>query len=189
MKRRNIFLMSAIVSLSAMAAKPQVDVVNPPYWWTGMAQDTLQVMVHGEGIRDAEVSLGDYPGVELIDVTRLESPNYQFLYFVVGDEAQPGKMNLTFSHGKKKTKVTYELKARDRKPEEYVGFDASDVLYLIMPDRFANGNPQNDNVATLKNKTVADRSNHNGRHGGDIKGIQDHLDYIDSLGVTAIFYN
>ena len=75
MKLRNILLLSAVVSLSAMAAKPQVDVVNPPYWWTGMVQDTLQVMVHGEGIRDAEVSLADYPGVQLVDVSRLDSPN------------------------------------------------------------------------------------------------------------------
>ena len=100
MKLRNILLLSAVVSLSAMATKPQVDVVNPPYWWTGMEQDTLQVMVHGEGIRDVEVSLADYPGVQLVDVSRLDSPNYQFLYFVVGDDAQPGEMNLTFSHGK-----------------------------------------------------------------------------------------
>ena len=107
MKRRSIFLLSAVMSLSAMATKPQVDVVNPPYWWTGMEQDTLQVMVHGADIRDAEVSMADYSGVSLVDVTRLDSPNYQFLYFVVGDDAQPGEMNLTFTKGKKKTKIKY----------------------------------------------------------------------------------
>ena len=104
MKRRNIFLLSAMMSLSAMAAKPQVDVVNPPYWWAGMSQDTLQVMVYGEGIRDAEVSMGDYPGVELIDVTRLESPNYQFLYFVVSDDAQPGEIEFDVFARKEKNK-------------------------------------------------------------------------------------
>ncbi|MBR5332176.1 MAG: glycoside hydrolase family 13 protein [Muribaculaceae bacterium] len=189
MKHINLFLMSVVLPFIMMAAKPQVDVVNPPYWWTGMEQDTLQVMVRGGGIRDAQVAMGEYSGVQLVDVARLDSPNYQFLYLVVGDDAQPGEIELTFSQGKKKTKVKYELKARDRKPEEYEGFDASDVLYLIMPDRFANGNPENDNIATLKNVTVANRDNHNGRHGGDIEGVKQHLDYIDSLGVTAIWVN
>ena len=179
MKRINLFLILVVLPLVMMAAKPQVDVVNPPYWWTGMAQDTLQVMVRGDGIRDAQVTMDEYPGVQLVDAVQLDSPNYQFLYFVVGDDAHPGEIELTFSQGKKKTKVKYELKARDRKPEEYVGFDASDVLYLIMPDRFANGNPKNDNIATLNNVTIANRENHNGRHGGDIEGIKQHLDYID----------
>ena len=94
-----------MMSLVALAGKPQVDIVNPPYWWTGMAQDTLQVMVYGEGIRDANVSMAQYQGVQMVDAVKLDSPNYQFLYFVVGDDAQPGEIELTFAHGKKKTKV------------------------------------------------------------------------------------
>lgn len=177
----------AVASLMATAA-PDVAKIDPPYWWVGMEQDTLQVMVQGPGIRDAQVSV-DYPGVELVDVARLDSPNYQFLYLVVTDGAKAGEMKISFKKDGKKKDVPYQLKARDRAPEDYVGFDASDVLYLIMPDRFADGNPENNNVASLRHNTPVNRANHNGRHGGDIKGINDHLDYIEQLGVTAIWVN
>lgn len=177
----------AAVSLMATAA-PEISKVDPPYWWTGMEQDTLQIMIQGKDIRDAQVSV-DYPGVKLIDAIRLDSPNYQFVYLLVGDDAKPGEMKIAFTQDGKKKTIYYELKARDRAPEEYVGFDSSDVLYLIMPDRFADGNPDNNNVASLKHKSPVNRQNHNGRHGGDIKGISDHLDYIDQLGVTAIWVN
>lgn len=177
----------AAVSLMATAA-PEISKVDPPYWWTGMEQDTLQIMIQGKDIRDAQVSV-DYPGVKLIDAVRLDSPNYQFVYLLVGNEAKPGEMKIAFTQDGKNKTISYELKARDLAPEEYVGFDSSDVLYLIMPDRFADGNPDNNNVVSLKHKSPVNRQNHNGRHGGDIKGISDHLDYIDQLGVTAIWVN
>lgn len=185
---RKIFVFAAIVSAIAGWAKPGVDIVNPPYWWVGMANDTLQIMIHGEDIRDAEVSV-DYPGVELVDVARLDSRNYQFLYLVISGDTNPGEMMIELESDGKKTVIPYELRARGRAPEEYRGFDASDVLYLIMPDRFADGNPENNNVKTLANSVKADRNDPNARHGGDIQGMRDHLGYIDSLGVTAIWVN
>ena len=187
--KRHFLLLILLSTFTSWAAKPTINTIDPPYWWVDMSNDTLQVMIYGKDIRDAEVKLEPYNGVELIDVTRLESPNYQFLYFKISDEANAGTMKLVFSHGKKKTTIDYELKARDRNPEDYKGFDAGDVLYLIMPDRFANGDESNDNISHLDNSVMVDRQDPNARHGGDIKGILNHLDYIDSLGVTAIWVN
>ncbi len=183
--------LASAVAFSAMAAKtakPKIDRIDPPYWWTGMANDTLQLMVMGPDIRDAQLSL-DYPGVEIADVARLDSPNYMWIYLVVGDEAQPGTVDLKFANGKKVTTVPYSLKARQGN-DAIKPFDASDVLYLIMPDRFADGDQSNNSgQKELKEPYTVDRNDPNARHGGDIKGMLDHLDYIDSLGVTAVWVN
>lgn len=182
---------SSVAAFSMMAA-PQIDIVDPPYWWTGMENDTLQIMIHGDDIRDCHVNV-DYPGVKLLDVARLDNPNYQFLYLLVTNEAQPGTINITLNDLKLRRNsqavIPYELRQRDANARDIKGFDASDVLYLIMPDRFADGNPDNNRNINLKNDVKDDRSNPNGRHGGDIKGITDHLDYIENLGVTAIWVN
>ncbi|MBR5899745.1 MAG: glycoside hydrolase family 13 protein [Muribaculaceae bacterium] len=182
---------SSVAAFSMMAA-PQIDIVDPPYWWSGMENDTLQIMLHGDDIRDCHVNV-DYPGVELLDIARLDNPNYQFLYLLVTEEAQPGTINITLNDLKLRRNnqavIPYKLRQRDANARDIKGFDASDVLYLIMPDRFADGNPDNNRNINLKNDVKADRSNPNGRHGGDIKGITDHLDYIENLGVTAIWVN
>lgn len=189
MKKNIILLALALLgSLNAMA-KPQIEEVDPPYWWTGMQCDTLQVMIAGDGIRDAQVTLDNYAGVTLDSIVRLDSPNYQFLYFTITDEAKPGELALTFMQDGKKCKVNYELRQRDRRAMDYPGFDASDVLYLIMPDRFSDGDSSNNQHESIKNAVEVDRNDPNARHGGDIKGILNHLGYIDSLGVTAIWVN
>lgn len=186
---KKIILSASLAVASLMAtATPDIAKIDPPYWWAGMEQDTLQIMVQGTDIRNAQVSV-DYPGVRLLDAVRPDSPNYQFLYLLVSDDAKPGEIKIRFTQDGKQEQVNYALKKRDRSPEEYVGFDSSDVLYLIMPDRFADGNPDNNEIASLRNNVKSDRANHNGRHGGDIKGISDHLDYIEQLGVTAIWVN
>ncbi len=173
-----------------IVAAPRIDRIEPPYWWTGMAQDTLQLMVYGPRIASSTASI-DYPGVILAEQVSLDSPDYLFLYFVISSDAKPGEMKITFTGKKKKTSVNYTLKARDRRPEEYAGFDASDVLYLIMPDRFAKGDTGNDDTkcGTLQYPTVDDRENPDARHGGNIRGMREHLGYIDSLGVTAVWVN
>lgn len=182
-------LLTALTISAARQAKPQVTSIDPPYWWTEMANDTLQIMVTGPDISSADFSL-DYPGVETLDAVKLESPNYQIIYLLIGDDAQPGTMELTFSRGKKSLKHPYQLRKRER-TNEVRPFDASDVLYLIMPDRFADGNPDNnsDRQPGLTQQAAVDRNDPNARHGGDIKGMRDHLDYIDSLGVTAVWVN
>lgn len=183
----SLSILAGAASLFGAKKAPMVTNVEPPCWWVEMADPNLQVMVTGPGIAEAEVTT-DYPGVTLTEAVSLDSPNYKILYFNVSPEAKPGMMDLKFTLGKKKTTVAYELKARTKKGSEYVGFDASDVLYLLMPDRFAQGEIDIDNaLKNLDYSIGADRTDPNGRHGGNIRGIIDKLDYIDSLGVTAIW--
>ena len=141
-------------------------------------------MINGDGVRDALPEI-NREGVRLDSVVRLDSPNYLLLYLNIGSDAVPGKFPITLVNGKKKTRIEYELRARGAK--QYTPFSSADLLYLLMPDRFANGNTANDDDATLNHPVKSDRENPNGRHGGDIEGITKHLGYIDSLGVTAIW--
>lgn len=184
----SLSILTGAASLFGAKKAPMVTNVEPPYWWTGMQEPSLQVMVTGPGIADARVSVAPYPGVELTDTVSLDSPNYKFLYFNISPEAAPGKLDITFNLKGRKYTLPYELRQRDRKGEDYAGFDASDVLYLLMPDRFAQGDF--DAAKALEGMQYPigpDRDDPNGRHGGNIRGIIDRLDYIDSLGVTAIW--
>ncbi|MEG1540169.1 MAG: glycoside hydrolase family 13 protein [Muribaculaceae bacterium] len=186
MKLRTLFAFCLIaLSLSAWG-KPQVPSIEPPFWWSGMTNTQLQLMVTSPGIRDAATSI-NYEGVSIDSIARLDSPNYQFIYLTVAPGTKPGKFDINFKLGKKTIKCAYELKARENAEAKHPTFDSSDVLYLIMPDRFADGDVANNNVKTMNFPDVVDRTNPNGRHGGDIKGIQNNLGYIDSLGVTAIW--
>lgn len=183
------FTVCVASSVSTMSAATLVSKIDPPHWWAGMKEQSLQLQVYGPGIKHADVELSRYPGVSVDSVVRLDgSDNYLFVYLNVADSAEPGKLKFTFTDGKKKSKVSYELKART--PQRGAkGFDASDVLYMVMPDRFADGNPGNNKVSSMRFPIGADRSDLNVRHGGDLKGIADHLDYIDTLGVTALWLN
>lgn len=160
--------------------------VEPAFWWSGMKNPELQLMVYGENISDYRPTV-DYPGVNITSTVSLESPNYQLIYLDLTD-AQPGTFNITFTKGKKSFTYPYELKARQTDAASRKGFDSSDVLYLIMPDRFANGNPENDNIP-MRTPYQVDRNDPNARHGGDLAGIEQQLDYIEDLGVTAIWLN
>ncbi|MDF9830883.1 glycoside hydrolase family 13 protein [Parabacteroides sp. PF5-6] len=160
--------------------------VEPAFWWSGMKNPELQLMVYGKEIAAYRPSI-DYPGVRISSAVTLESPNYVLLYLDVADAA-PGKFDIRFTQGRKKLTYTYELKQRRDGTEDIRGYDASDVLYLIMPDRFANGDPSNDQIP-MRTEYQVDRQKPNARHGGDIAGIEQHLDYIQDLGVTAIWLN
>lgn len=191
--KKLIISLSLLASLAATAAKPsspQINSVEPPYWWTGMANDTLQIMLSGPRIGLTETSMKPYEGVSLIESVKLDSPNYLLLYLTVSDTAKPGVLDFTFSDGKKKAALRYELKERS-KAVKAQGFDASDVLYLIMPDRFARAGATTDAEASrgLEYAVEVDRADLNARHGGNIAGMEQHLGYIDSLGVTAIWVN
>lgn len=190
---------SIIPGASAQSALPAgsaiktgfVTSVEPPCWWTGMANDTLQIMLHGPEIANASASI-DYPGVSIAQQLSLDSPNYKILYLTIGNETRPGSMKIDLSvDGKKKGSVDFPLLARERDPKDYKGFSAADVLYLIMPDRFAWDQPSKPvkgvKERPLEFNTTPDRNDPNARHGGNINGIRRHLDYIDSLGVTAIW--
>lgn len=172
----------------AIQSAAKVQRIDPPHWWVGMADTRLQLQVYGADIRDAVVDV-EYPGVSIDSVVRLDgSNNYQFIYLNISPEAKPGTMMIKWNDGKKSISRNYELRAR-KFGDGAQGFTSADVLYMIMPDRFADGNPANNSDKSMRFPVGADRSNLNLRHGGDLKGILDHLDYIDSLGVTAVWLN
>jgi len=179
--------LGAFALTMSAAKKPVIDRIEPANWFVGMKNPQVQLMVYGEGIRDVESVTTDYPGVRIDSLVRLDSPNYLLIYMNVKD-AQPGTMSLNFKSQTSKFKPQpFELKAREKMGEERKGFDISDVLYLLMPDRFASGRSDNDQIAGM-NTYVNDRSKPSLRHGGDLEGIRQHLDYFNELGVTALWF-
>lgn len=181
-----LFLSLLLALFASSRLSAETIKVEPAFWWSDMKNPELQLMVYGENIADYRPSVS-HPGVSITSTVKLESPNYLLLYLNLSG-AQPGTFTITFTKGKKKIAYSYELKARKPNAAAIKGFDASDVLYLIMPDRFANGNPDNDNMP-MNTPYQVDRNDPNARHGGDLAGIEQHLDYIDDLGVTAIWLN
>ncbi|MFV0272079.1 MAG: glycoside hydrolase family 13 protein [Macellibacteroides fermentans] len=184
--RKNLILILIICLLFPSFLSAKGITVEPAFWWSGMKNPELQLMVYGENIASFRPSVS-YPGVKLKSSVALESPNYLLVYLDV-ENAQPGSFDITFTKDKKQIKMPYELKARKKDVCKIKGFDSSDVLYLIMPDRFANSDPSNDNLV-MKTAYKTDRNDPSARHGGDLAGIEKHLDYIEDLGVTAIWLN
>lgn len=182
----NSLIASVLLSLLCWSGYAQIR-VEPPSWWVGMKNPELQLMVHGEGISELKPVI-NYDGAILREVIQVESPNYLFLNIELADDVKAGSFSIQFFKGKKiKAEYQYVLNKRVSDPSLYQGFDNSDVIYLLMPDRFANGDTTNDNIDGMLE--IADRSKPLGRHGGDIKGIVDHLDYLVELGVTALWVN
>ena len=158
--------------------------VEPPSWWTGMSLP-LQLLVNGEDIGSYNVSIKDGNGIKVTGTHKAESPNYLFVDLEIPQNAKPGTYDLVFSKDGKSFSFPYEIESRREGSSQRESFTTSDMIYLIMPDRFANGNPDNDSTSDTAEK--ADRNSLGGRHGGDLQGIIDHLDYISDLGVTAIW--
>ena len=164
----------------------EIKKVAPSFWWAGMKNPELQILLYGEELALSDVSVSG-EGIYLKETVRQDNPNYLLLYLDLS-EAKAQTFQILLKNGKKKLQIPYELKSRVRRGEDVKGFTSEDVLYLIMPDRFANGNPENDVVDGMREKKV-DRADAFARHGGDIQGISSHLDYIADLGVTAIWLN
>jgi glycosidase len=161
--------------------------VDPPSWWIGMQNPSLQLMFYGNKIAEANPVV-NYPGVVLKNTIRIENPDYVILNLEITKEARAGKIPIVFEYQREILfTVDYPLMSRTEGSKERAGFGKEDVIYLIMPDRFSNGDPGNDSVTGMLEG--ANRSNPNGRHGGDIKGIHDKLDYLSDLGITAIWLN
>ena len=175
-------LLSTMTMTAARNTRPNVTRIDPTNWYVGMKNPQLQLMVYGRGIRDVQTVTTDYPGVRIDSIVRLDSPNYLLVYLNLSG-AEAGTMTLSFD----KKKVGYELKQRVMAGTERHGFDISDVLYLLMPDRFASGRADNDQIPGM-NTYVNDRTKPSLRHGGDMEGIRQHLDYFTELGVTALWF-
>ena len=194
--KKTVLLFFALVAtnLTAMTAKNKsvIDRVEPASWYVGMKNPQLQLMVYGKGIANVETVTTDYPGVAVDSVVRLDSPNYLFVYLNLKD-AQPGQMELTFTlKGQtpkakgQKLETSIPLKAREMNGDQRHGFTNADVLYMLMPDRFAQGVGHPQQVKGMRSYKE-DRSQPSLRHGGDLNGIREHLDYFCDLGVTALW--
>ena len=179
--KKILISLALILSSMTMRAATKIDHIEPENWYVGMKNSSLQLMVYGKNIRDSRVSV-DYPGVKIDSLVRLDSPNYLFVYLNLSG-AKPGNMVLNID-GKK---VNYPLKARTMSGDKRIGFDNSDVLYMLMPDRFASGRNITKPMKGL-NPYVVDRSKPSLRHGGDLEGVRQHLDYFNQLGVTALWF-
>ena len=178
-------MMAVAIGVIASHAAVKVDRIEPTNWFVGLKDASVQLMVYGDGIRDAEVAI-DYAGVTIDSLVRLDSPNYLLIYLNTRG-AQPGTMDITFKQGRSKKKVQYQLLAREMSGAQRMGFTNADVLYMLMPDRFADGNPANNQIAGME-AYRNDRTQPSLRHGGDIEGIRQHLDYFTQLGVTALWF-
>ena len=186
MKKTILGLVMAFVATTLIAApKLNISRIDPTDWYVGLKNPSVQLMVYGTDICEADVTT-DYAGVTIDSLVRLDSPNYLLVYMNVGG-AKPGVMTLNFSKGNAKRAVQYTLKARDKRGEDRIGFSNADVLYMLMPDRFANGNVDNDQLPGMR-QYKCDRSEPSLRHGGDLEGIRQHLDYLTDLGVTALWF-
>jgi neopullulanase len=183
---RLLMSLLSFLHLGAPAQTPDIQRIEPPFWWVGMKNPELQLMVHGKDLAQASVSVS-YPGVRLAETVRTDNPNYLFITLHLAPGAKPGLVPLVFGQGKQARTVNYEVRAKSAAQGRIQGFDQSDLIYLLMPDRFANGDPTNDQVAGMLEKP--DRKAPFGRHGGDLQGVINQLDYLKDLGTTALWLN
>ncbi len=177
---KKIFLLTSLLSTFTFA---QIKKVEPMFWWKGMKNPELQILVYGKDISNYSLELSD--NINIKEIKKTENPNYVFVTINTNDvKSSSFKINI-----KNKKKVvdsyTYELKDREANSANRQSFTSKDVVYLIMPDRFANGDESNDSQKNLTDK--ANRNIPDSRHGGDLRGIINHLDYLQNLGATAVW--
>lgn len=185
MMRRLFLLLFPILLTSPIIAQPvDIDRIEPPHWYVGFSKPGVQLMVYGEEIAHTSISV-EGEKVRIARISTLDNPNYVWIDLDWNAQTQPGTFEINFKRGRRSVTKKYELKARHNDFKRNQGFDASDAIYLMIPDRFANGDPTNDTVEGMLES--ANRNDPMGRHGGDLKGIADNLDYIQSLGMTAVW--
>ena len=175
------------ISLSWNSGAQNIERIEPANWWIGMKNPNVQLLVYGKDISSYKPRI-EYKGVTLNRVIHVESSNYLFLDLNISKNALAGEVQLQFKKPGATT-ILHNWKLLDREPgsAEREGFDQSDVMYLITPDRFSNGNSGNDNVTGMTDSL--NRKDPSGRHGGDIQGIRNQLDYLSKMGFTAIWLN
>ncbi|WP_323814094.1 glycoside hydrolase family 13 protein [Cellvibrio sp. NN19] len=180
-----LFILLIALCNSAVAANYKVDHLEPLHWWAGMDNPQLQLMIHGEKIAELTPQI-DYAGVSITGVERTSNPNYLFVNLNISTQAKAGKFDIQFlKNNKQELTYGYKLDARRKESKTRRGFSAKDAVYLITPDRFANGNSSNDSQPDMSEK--ANRNSPVGRHGGDIQGMAQHLDYIAAMGFTMLW--
>jgi glycosidase len=187
MLRKWLAVVVLVLAAATAVAADRIERVEPASWWVGMKDDRLQLLVHGDHVADLAPRL-TYPGVSITGVERVENPNYLFVNLRLAPETKPGSFRIDFLKGRSKASSrTYVLNAREPGSADRVGFGPQDTIYLVTPDRFANGDPTNDTVKGMPDGL--DRSKPLGRHGGDLKGVSSHLDYLAGMGYTQLWLN
>jgi len=184
--KNNWFLALAIL-LIGQTAFAQIKRVDPPNWWTGMKYNRIELLVSGKNIAKANFSTND-SDITIYKVTFPENSNYAYIDLGISEDAKSGLKIIDYKIGRRKYKLNYEIKDREKSAESYPGLNPSDVIYLITPDRFANGDTSNDKIKGMNDKEF-DRNSDEARHGGDLQGVIDKLDYIKSLGMTSTWLN
>ncbi len=180
-----VFVFLLTLSSSVMAQMPALERIEPAFWWVGMKNTKLQLIVHGDNIAARTVKMSR-AGVKLVKVNKVENPNYLFLDLDISPSTKPGPITISFTkQGDKDVSYAYQLLPRDHATKAQ-GVTSKDLIYLIMPDRFSNGDPSNDIQPLMREKTV-NRDSMYSRHGGDIQGVMNHLDYLKDLGVTTVW--
>jgi len=189
---RFLILVAACLLLAACSQSEDVHVregierVEPPFWWQGFENTELQLLVYGKDVGELTPSVS-YPGIDVIRVERGDSRNYLFVYLNIGSAAKPGTFDILFEKQGTRVAWSYELREKNADASHVAGFSNSDVIYMITPDRFANGDPSNDSVDGYAD--MLNRDDDYGRHGGDLAGVSAHLDYIMEMGFTAVWLN
>ena len=179
-------IFTILLLLSFLMLQAQQLKIEPAFWWSGMQETELQLMIHGDEIASYTPTIISND-ITIKETVRLTSPNYQIIYLDIS-KSKAQQFDIVFTNGDKELTYQYELKKRNPKRKNIDTFNSSDVLYLIMPDRFANGNPANDQIP-MRMPYKVDRTVSDARHGGDLKGISNHLNYLSDLGVTTIWLN
>jgi glycosidase len=181
-----LLLLCIAIAAAPLAGQAQsVDRIDPPFWWAGMKQRSLQLMLHGQGLDGLQARVR-HAGVRVVRSRTLPNPNYLVVDLDIAPTARPGTLKIDFVRGGKPLLTqAYELRRREPGSANRQGFGPADAVYLLVPDRFANGDPANDNDPALGDP--ADRADKGGRHGGDLQGIANHLDYIAGLGFTQVW--
>ena len=178
-------LTSSILTSVFLSSASQAATISPPMWWVGMQESHLQLLIEEEGVGDGTVTT-NFPGVVVKGVVPSFNDNTLFVDLEISDDAKPGKVSLTIEKKSGDTiTLDYELHARQTGSASRQGFDSKDTIYLLTPDRFSNGDTQNDDVDGYED--ALDRENKGGRHGGDIQGIINHLDYLSTMGFSQIW--
>lgn len=184
-----LLLMALFINWSSLfgARSITVERLEPSSWWIGFKEPVVQIMAYGYKIANTRPEL-NHPGVVIRQIISVDNPNYLFIDLEIDENAQPGQIEILFKQsGKVRTQATFKLLERSKGSSQREGFNQSDAIYLIMPDRFANGNTENDMIPGMKEKP--NRNEPYGRHGGDIEGIKKNLDYIKEMGFTSIWLN
>ena len=185
MKKTILFIIILLAAIHIYAKNPSlVQRVEPSYWWIDMKKPEFQLMIYGNGISTAEISI-NYPGVTISRKEITDNPNYVFIYLNITEKTLPGKFNIAIFKDKKKQTIVYELKKRREGSAARKSFTEADAIYLLMPDRFANGSPSNDSIPGYYQGVHREIAG--ARHGGDIDGIISKIPYLADLGITTLW--